>query len=59
MIGLQDGRVVFDLPAKAVDPERLAELYAQEAIPDSSDLLQTEENTSSTAMSTQAMVRCR
>lgn len=59
VIGLQDGRVAFDLPAKAVDPERLAELYAQEAIPDSSDLQQTEENTSPAAISTQAMVRCR
>lgn len=59
VIGLQDGRVAFDLPAKEVDPARLAELYAQEAIPDSSDLLQTEESTSPAAISTQAMVRCR
>jgi len=59
VIGLQDGRVAFDLPAKKVDPARLAELYAQEAIPDSSDLLQTEESTSPAAIATQAMVRCR
>jgi len=49
----------LNLPAKEVDPARLAELYAQEAIPDSSDLLQTEESTSPAAIATQAMVRCR
>jgi phosphonate transport system ATP-binding protein len=60
VIGLQDGRVAFDLPAKEVDPARLAELYAQEAIPDSSDLRDAEdEDTRPEVVSTRAMVRCR
>lgn len=29
VVGLRDGRVVFDLPAAAVTPERLRQLYAQ------------------------------
>lgn len=29
VLGLRDGRIVFDLPGKEVTPERLAELYAQ------------------------------
>ena len=60
VIGLQDGHVAFDLPAKQVDPARLAELYAQEAIPDSSDLRDAEdEDARPEVVSTRAMVRCR
>lgn len=59
VIGLQDGQVAFDLPAKAVDPARLSALYAQEAIPDSSDLVTEEDVSNPTTVSTRAMVRCR
>jgi phosphonate transport system ATP-binding protein len=58
VIGLQDGRMAFDLPAKEVDPARLSELYAQEAIPDSSDL-SDEDDTSPASVAARAMVRCR
>jgi phosphonate transport system ATP-binding protein len=58
IIGLQDGKLAFDLPAKSVDPSKLADLYAQEAIPDSSDLVADDES-SPTIVATQAMVRCR
>lgn len=58
VIGLQDGRVAFDLPAKEVDPARLSDLYAQEAIPDSSDL-SDEDDTSPASVAARAMVRCR
>lgn len=58
VIGLQDGRMVFDLPAKEVDPARLSDLYAQEAIPDSSDL-SDEDDTSPASAAARAMVRCR
>jgi phosphonate transport system ATP-binding protein len=58
VVGLQDGRVAFDLPAKEVDPARLSELYAQEAIPDSSDL-SDEDDTSPASVAARAMVRCR
>ncbi|MFM1881569.1 MAG: hypothetical protein RLZZ344_1803 [Pseudomonadota bacterium] len=58
VIGLQEGCLAFDLPAAEVRPERLAALYAQEAIPDSS-ALSAEADASPLQAATQAMVRCR
>lgn len=42
IVGLREGRVLFDLPAAQVTPELLAELYAQEpAAPPLPDLVET------------------
>jgi phosphonate transport system ATP-binding protein len=56
IVGLRDGRVVFDLPAGAVTPERLRQLYAQHE-----DELRTPPGTADTAATGPAPVvmHCR